>query len=113
MARIYANENFYRQSVVKLRELGHDVLTSFEAGRANQKIPDEEVLGFAIEEKRCMLTLNRRHFGKLHLLDANHFGIISCTEDSDFEDLANRINDAIVAEKEDLVGKLIKIYRPN
>ena len=35
MARIYANENLYRPTVAKLRDLGHDVLTSFEAGNAN------------------------------------------------------------------------------
>lgn len=50
MARIYANENFYRPVVAKLREFGHDVLTTLEAGKANQKIPDEEVLLFAIAE---------------------------------------------------------------
>jgi hypothetical protein len=39
MARMYSNENFYRPVVVKLREMGHDVLTSFEAGQANKKNP--------------------------------------------------------------------------
>lgn len=65
MARIYANENFFRPTIHKLRELGHDVLKSLEAGNANQKIPDEEVLRFAIAEKRIMLTLNRKHFIRL------------------------------------------------
>lgn len=89
MARIYANENFYRPVVAKLREFGHDVLTTLEAGKANQKIPDEEVLLFAIAEERVMLTLNRRHFMRLHRLYPKHFGIIVCTED-DFEALAIR-----------------------
>lgn len=47
MAKIYTNENFRYSIVIKLRELGHDVLTALEAGNANQSIPDENVLEFA------------------------------------------------------------------
>ncbi len=36
MASHYSNENFSRRVVAQLRLLGHDLLTSFEAGRANQ-----------------------------------------------------------------------------
>jgi hypothetical protein len=32
MARFYSNENFPRRAVQALRELGHEVLTSLEAG---------------------------------------------------------------------------------
>ncbi len=113
MAKLYSNENFYHPVVLKLRELGHDVLTSYEAGRANQKIPDEQVLAFAIEEKRCVLTLNRRHFIKLHLINSVHFGIIVCTEDPDFEALTLRVHEAIEAVDNVLEEQLIKIYRPN
>jgi predicted nuclease of predicted toxin-antitoxin system len=112
MARLYSNENFYLPVVSRLRELGHDVLTSLEAGRANRKIPDEEVLAFAIAEKRCVLTLNRRHFGRLHLQNSQHSGIVTCTEDADFDGLALRIHLAI-EEAKNLDNQLIKIYRPN
>ncbi len=95
MARIYANENFYRPVVAKLRELGHDVLTTLEAGKANQKIPDEEVLLFAVSESRVVLTLNRRHFMRLHRLNLKHFGIIVCTEDSNFDALVTRVNEVL------------------
>ena len=44
MARFYADENFPRQVVDALRELWHDVLTASESGKANQRIPDPEVL---------------------------------------------------------------------
>ena len=54
MARFYANENFPRQAVNELRGLGHDVLTSLEAGNANRSVPDEEVLGFAARERRVL-----------------------------------------------------------
>lgn len=113
MARIYANENFFRPTIHKLRELGHDVLTSLEAGNANQKIPDEEVLRFAIAEKRIMLTLNRKHFIRLHRLNPNHFGLIVCTEDTNFDALAVRIHEAIQSSGEHIYGTLIKVYRPN
>jgi Holliday junction resolvase len=53
--------------VVKyLRELGHDVLTVQEAGKANQRIPDEEVLAFATENDRAIITQNRKDFIQLH-----------------------------------------------
>jgi hypothetical protein len=41
MARLYADENFPRQVVLELRNLGHDVLTIQEAGEAGLSLPDE------------------------------------------------------------------------
>ncbi|MEY3898320.1 MAG: hypothetical protein RLZZ214_3841 [Verrucomicrobiota bacterium] len=66
MALIYSSENVPKRVVEALRLLGHDVLTSFEAGRANQKIPDEGVLAFATEQGRAVLTLNRLDFIRPH-----------------------------------------------
>ncbi|WP_334311674.1 DUF5615 family PIN-like protein [Kamptonema animale] len=68
MAYIYADEQFPRAVVENLRFRGHDILTVQEAGKDNQKIPDEEVLAFAISKNRAVLTLNRRHFIRLHSL---------------------------------------------
>src|SRR5665647_1054168 len=48
MARFYSNENFPLLAVVKLRELGHEVVTALEAANANQRIADEAVLAYAI-----------------------------------------------------------------
>jgi hypothetical protein len=42
MARLYADEDFPFPVVERLRQLGHDVLTAFEAGQANQGIGDAE-----------------------------------------------------------------------
>ena len=47
MARLYSNENFPLPVVEELRQLGHDVLTTLEAGYAGQAISDEAVLDFA------------------------------------------------------------------
>ena len=66
MANLYANENFPLKVVEELRRLGHDVLTTQEAGKAGQAVPDEEVLDYAVAGSRAVLTLNRRHFIRLH-----------------------------------------------
>jgi hypothetical protein len=111
MARFYANENFPLPVVVALRQLGHDVLTSQEAGNASQRVPDEQVLQFAIKDRRAVLTFNRRHFIKLHVQQPSHSGIVVCTYDPDFAALATRI-DFAVAALTSLAGQLIRINRP-
>ena len=111
MARLYADENFPLPVVKFLCAFGHDVLTAKEAGNANQRIPDEDVLVFGVSNERAILTRNRRHFIRLHQLNPDHAGIVVCTEDPDFERLAIRINEAILAE-ESFKGKLIRVVRP-
>lgn len=49
MARFYADENFPLPVVLALRQLGHDVLTIQEDGKANLRLPDEDVLSAACE----------------------------------------------------------------
>ena len=97
MATIYSNENIRIDVVEILRRFGHDVLSSFEAGKANQRIPDELVLKFAIENSRAVLTYNRKDYMRLHRLTPNHAGIIVCKEEFDDLALAQRIHDAIEA----------------
>ena len=62
MADCYANENFPLPVVEVLRELGHNLLTTYEIGKAGQAVSDEDILAFATAESRIVLTLNRRHF---------------------------------------------------
>lgn len=113
MALLYSNENFPRRVVEELRRLGHDVLTSLEAGRANQRIPDDQVLEFAVAEKRALLTLNRLDFFRLHQsTQGRHSGIIACTrDDAHPEALARRIH-AAIAKAEQLEGQCLRIVRP-
>jgi len=66
MARFYTDEQFPFPVVELLRSLGHDVLTVQEAGNADQGIPDDEVLAFAISQERSILTINRDDFIRLH-----------------------------------------------
>jgi predicted nuclease of predicted toxin-antitoxin system len=111
MARLYADEQFPRIISELLRTMGHDVLTVQEAGNANLSIPDEDVLAFAIDDNRAVITLNRQDFIRLHRISSQHFGIIVCTNDIDRPRMATRIDKAI-ASQESLKGKLIRIVRP-
>jgi hypothetical protein len=110
VARLYANENFPFPVVAELRRLGHDVLTIQEVGQAENAVPDEEVLAFAFSEKRAVLTLNRKHFIKLHDRHPDHAGIIVCTFDPDFPGQAGRIHVALESAPE-LSGRLIRVNR--
>ncbi len=110
MARLYANENFPFPVVEELRRLGHDVLTIQEAGHAGQAEPDETVLNFARSERRILLTLNRKHFVRLHSR-MQHAGIIACTFGADFVALARRIHESI--GNRDLTQQLIRVNRTN
>jgi TRAP-type C4-dicarboxylate transport system substrate-binding protein len=112
MARLYADEQYPLPVVEFLRPLGHDVLTVQEAGNAGLAIPDEDVLAFAVSNKRAVLTLNRGHFIRLHRSQPHHAGIIICTQDSNWERQATRINEAISAI-DTLNGKLIRVNGPS
>lgn len=111
MARLYSNENFPFPTVDELRRLGHDVLTIYETGRSGQALSDEAVLAFACSEDRALLTLNRKHFIRLHHQGHHHPGIIVCTVDLDFLALARRIQEKIEGSGP-LSGQLIRIHRP-
>ena len=111
MARFYSDENVPMEVVRVLRSLGHDVLTAFEAGRANRNTQDAEVLRFAVEEKRAVLTLNRLDFHRLHRLTKGaHNGIVTCTRDPASPALAHRIHEEAM-KSESLTGKLIRVVR--
>ncbi|HEY3118595.1 MAG TPA: DUF5615 family PIN-like protein [Chloroflexota bacterium] len=111
MARLYANENFPLPVVLSLRLLGHDVLTIRETGGAGQAVPDSEILAFAVSQGRAVLTLNRKHFVRLHEASPPHSGIIVCTLDPDFEAQAERIHTALDSVQ-DLTRQLIRVNRP-
>jgi len=111
MAQFYANENLPFPVVEELRRLGHDVLTIREAGYAEQATTDEAVLAFARSQARTLLTLNRRHFVRLHSLNRAHSGIIVCSFDPDFSGQARRIHET-VASAGSLSGQLLRVNRP-
>jgi predicted nuclease of predicted toxin-antitoxin system len=112
VAKLYADEHFPRELTQLLRELGHDVLTVQEAGNADQRIPDEEVIAFAIEHQRAVITMNRRHFVRLHCELSSHCGVVVCTQDSDWAGQAKRIDRAL-KEYSTLDNELVRVYRPS
>jgi hypothetical protein len=99
--RLYADENFPFPVVERLSQLGYDVITALDMGHAGQGLSDEAVL-----------TLNRKHFIRLHAAASNHSGIIVCTFDPNFDAQANRIHQTISGQSS-LDGQLIRINRPN
>lgn len=110
MANLYTNENFPLPAARELRQLGHDVITVQESGLGGQSITDEQVLSFAVERGRSVVTMNRRHFVRLHQNRPEHAGIIVCTADNDFGRLATRIDGAI-RRHDRLTGRLVRVDR--
>ena len=106
--RFLADESCDFAVVRALRSVGHEVsaIVEISPGAA-----DEAVLALAHSEARVLLTINRKHFIRLHHHTPNHTGIIVCTFDLDFAALAQRIHDAL-GTQEELNGQLIRINRP-
>jgi len=86
------------------------VLTTHEAGKLNAVIEDEEVLSYAVSQKRAIITHNRLHFKRLHKHAGAHSGIIICNEDRDFSALAQRIHN-IVEQYNSLDNMLISVIK--
>ena len=52
----------------------------FGMDQANQRITDEDVLAFATEHRRAVVTMNRRDFVRFHRRSAEHAGIVVCSQ---------------------------------
>lgn len=113
MARFYSNENLPIDLVEALRQLSHDVLTSYEAGQVNQNIPDQAMLVFATANRRCVITLNRQDFIALHRSGVSHSGIIICKEDRDYQGQAQTLHRYLETSGQDLGDRLIRIQKQN
>jgi hypothetical protein len=112
MARLYADEDFSAPVIQRLRQLGHDILTPYEVGQAGQGITDAAVVAFATAAGRAVMTLNRRHFIRLHTEALSHAGIVVCTRDDDVAVLADRIHHQL-QRTPTLQGQLLRINRPS
>lgn len=111
MARLFGDENFPLPVVEELRRLGNDVATMHDSDKARQSLTDDAVLDLASTDHLAVLTLNRRHFIRLHETGRDHAGIIVCTFDLDFAGQAGRIHEA-VGEQPQLGGRLVRVNRP-
>jgi predicted nuclease of predicted toxin-antitoxin system len=123
MIKFYSNEHFPLDWVYELRKLGYDVLTSQEAGQANQSISDLDVLKFAQENERVVITLNRQDFIDLHKQAKNHSGIIICKDFYQQEGFLKQkegyleqtifLHDFLLNDNKSLKGRLIRIKKQN
>ena len=97
--------------VNKLRRLGYDVVTVQQLqGTSEPEIGllDEFVLDTARTLRRAVLTMNEKHFCRLHYAKPGHHGVIICTQTPDWTKRAKEIDDAIKGEAP-LLGKLIYV----
>jgi Domain of unknown function (DUF5615) len=106
----YSNENFALDMVKILRELGHSVITSYDAGQANQSIPDNEVLNYATKNNLAVITFNRDDFIELHNNDIQHSGIIICKTDRDYQGQVNFLYEYLQTQ-DSLLNRLIRIKK--
>jgi len=123
MIKFYSNEHFPLEWVNELRKLGYDVLTSQEAGQANQSISDPDVLQFAHENDRVVITLNRQDFIDLHKQGKNHSGIIigkdfyqqegSLKQKEGYLEQTAFLHNFLLNDKQSLKGRLIRIKKKN
>jgi predicted nuclease of predicted toxin-antitoxin system len=111
MIALYADEQFPLPVVTRLRDKGYDILTVQEAEKANQAIPDNEVLIFATSQNRAVITQNRRDFIWLHNQGLNHAGIVVCSKNLDWDGFATEI-DLVLANRDLIVGELVRVTRP-
>lgn len=110
--KFYANENLALTLTEELRQQGHDVLTSYEAGNANQGIPDEQVLAYATTQQRAIITFNRDNFIKLHRARIRHSGIIICKDDRRYIEQAQFLHHYLT-EQTTLTNRLIRVQKQN
>jgi predicted nuclease of predicted toxin-antitoxin system len=113
MARLYSNENLAIDLVEALRQFNHDILSSYDAGQANQGIPDDEVLDYATLNDRSVITFNRDDFVALHRNEVNHAGIIICKDDRDYLGQAQSLHDYLAAQVDRLHNRLIRVQWQN
>jgi len=113
MIRFYSNENLAIDLVEAIRDLGYDVLTSYDAQQANQGIPDDEVLRYATINHRCVLTFNRGDFLKLHRSQVDHCGIIACREERNYLTQVQALHEYLEAGNQNLKSRLLRLQKQN
>lgn len=113
MLKFYSNENFPIEMVDLLRSLGYDVLTSYEAGQANQKIPDDEVLMYATNAGRVVITENRQDFIDLHSTTSHHAGIVVCKADRDYAGKVQVLHDFFTQDAQPMNNRLLRVMKQN
>lgn len=111
VARFFTDEHISSDLVRRLRVLGHDVLMAREAGRADLGIGDPDVLTWATQQGRAVLTINNWDYRKQHLRGQKHAGVVSITDDRDEAAQAARV-DAAVRALPSLENQYLRVTKP-
>ena len=98
--------------VAILRKLGHSVLTSYEAGQANQGIPDEALITYATHRQRVIITLNRQDFIQLHRSGIDHSGIVICKDDRSYINQMRTLHQYLQSQTS-FANRLIRVKKQN
>lgn len=113
MLKFYSNENFPLEMVDLMRGMSYDILTSYEAGQANQKIPDNVVLEYATSAGRIVITENRQDFINLHSTTSNHAGIVICKADRDYAGKVQVLHDFFTRDARSMANRLLRVMKQN
>jgi hypothetical protein len=93
--RLFTDEDVSWTIAADLLALGYDVESCKAAKRGAQRIPDYSQLMYACQERRAILTFNRKDFEILHQEYQDngwfHPGIIWCDQLSDKDELKRRV----------------------
>ena len=95
--------------VEALKSHGHDVATL--ADLLGTGLADPAVLYLGRQQRRAVITMNRRDFFRLHREQGDHEGIVACMFDPDFAGQASRIHAALPPDGI-LRGRLVRVNRP-
>ena len=92
---LYTDEHIDVRLGLALSRRGFDVLSCQEAGRANQRISDEDQLAFATGQGRALLTFNTVDFIALDIVwkqaGRRHAGIVVSPEIRNLTELIQRV----------------------
>lgn len=108
---LLADEDFDFPIVLKLRELGIDIITVADLLLDNQGTPDTDIYKVATDHGRAVVTFNRKDFLRIHNQSTRHSGIIVCKRNTPVALLVQKISD-LVQSTVDFSGQLHRIVQP-
>lgn len=102
---LFTDEHIDTRLAPALTRRGRDVLSCQEAGRANQRISDEDQLAFAASQGRAILTFNTIDFIALDIewkqAGRRHAGIVVSPEIRSLTELIQRVEHHLATVSKD------------
>lgn len=111
MASLLVDEHIDPRIGQRLSRLGHSIETvrSFSKNKAGDGWPDEEVVKFAIKKSWMIVTANATDFMQLAKQYPHHPGIILCSPDHPWWQVAKRIDSEIREAGGNLFGQIMNL----